>query len=414
MPPPGPENQPANNPPPGGQPPQDQAPHTQAPHAQAPQHNPWQQPAPGGPAPYGAGQPGPYGAPSPYSGGPQGGPWGAPQGGPWGAPQPPRPLSGLAVTALVFALVLWPVGLILGLVALRRTGRNGTHRGRALAIASVAVSSVSGAIVVALVAIGLAVDGDRKDVFALSVGDCFNESSLVGLAAGETTEELSDVATVPCEGPHDTEVFATIQLDEGDYPGVEAIAERAARECTALIQPYVLDTWLLTEDMASYYLHPTQTSWRFGDREILCVVGPSSPDGVLDSSIRGEAADYTADQLTYLELTADLETTLSLEPVSEDLAENAEWAGRMADDAATEAAALRAAAWEADIAGQVEALAAAREETAGVWAEMAESTADEGTFWTLYTQGFDSLGVDQEIEVRELLGLSTSVATSMG
>jgi hypothetical protein len=57
-------------------------------------------------------------------------------------PTVPQPSHGLAIAALVCSLFCWPVGLILGIVALRRYWYVGGS-GKSLAIAAVALSAVS-------------------------------------------------------------------------------------------------------------------------------------------------------------------------------------------------------------------------------------------------------------------------------
>ena len=59
----------------------------------------------------------------------------------------------------------------------------------------------------------------RLAVFAMRVGDCFDDPD--ELVSGETLE-LDEVLAVPCAEPHDNEVFALFDLPDGEsapYPG---------------------------------------------------------------------------------------------------------------------------------------------------------------------------------------------------
>lgn len=90
---------------------------------------------PNGPNPYGQnpGQPNPYGQNNPYGGG-------AYQGGP--DSMPPK-TDGLSIAALVlsFLCCIAPIGVILGIVGLKRT-KGGQRKGRGLAIAAIIVGIV--------------------------------------------------------------------------------------------------------------------------------------------------------------------------------------------------------------------------------------------------------------------------------
>lgn len=64
--------------------------------------------------------------------------------------------DGVAVAGFVLSLLLWPVGLVMSVVALGRTG-SGRRRGRGLAVAGVAVSAVSAVVTVLALAVALPV-----------------------------------------------------------------------------------------------------------------------------------------------------------------------------------------------------------------------------------------------------------------
>lgn len=60
------------------------------------------------------------------------------------------------------------------------------------------------------------------DAFAIQVGDCFDDQS-------GFSDEVSDVPGVPCSVPHDNEVYATFDLEQGEWPGEDLLNELADR-----------------------------------------------------------------------------------------------------------------------------------------------------------------------------------------
>jgi hypothetical protein len=64
----------------------------------------------------------------------------------------------VAVLGLVFAFVFWPAGLVLSIIGLQRTKRNGTG-GRGLALAGLIVSIVAAVLAVGFVVLVLVARG---------------------------------------------------------------------------------------------------------------------------------------------------------------------------------------------------------------------------------------------------------------
>lgn len=117
---------------------------------------------------------------------------------------------------------------------------------------------------------------EQTDAFALQVGDCLNDAT----AAGEVTS----VPTVPCDEPHDSEVYATFALGESDYLGEELVVGKAESLCLPAFEEFVGEPYLESRfDFAYYY--PTEASWASGDREVLCVI--YDPAGPVSGSLRG-------------------------------------------------------------------------------------------------------------------------------
>ena len=123
-------------------------------------------------------------------------------------------------------------------------------------------------------------DNENADAFTIKVGDCLNDSSI-------TEEEVTTIPLVTCDKQHDTEVVSSILVEDGDYPGDDAIRVRADEECIAAFEDYVGFTYADSLYDYGYYL-PTEESWAGGDREILCTVW--DPAGPINGTLEGAAA----------------------------------------------------------------------------------------------------------------------------
>jgi hypothetical protein len=120
--------------------------------------------------------------------------------------------------------------------------------------------------------------GETTDVFTIKVGDCLND--------GGSTGEVSDVPVVDCAVPHDSEAYASIIMDDGEFPGEDAVTAQAETDCTTEFNTFVgLDYSTSSLDFAYYY--PTEQSWGQGDREILCLI--VDPAGQTTGSLQGAA-----------------------------------------------------------------------------------------------------------------------------
>ncbi|MEV5310028.1 DUF4190 domain-containing protein [Streptomyces sp. NPDC052610] len=361
-------------------------------------------PHPQGPYPQGPYQQGPY-APGPYGSAPYGG-WQ-----PYPYQQQP-PVNGVAIAALVLGVLCFlpAVGLVLGLIALRQIKRKG-ERGKGLAIAGSVLSSVGLALWAVAVPTGVAADfwegfkeGAAGETLSVDKGQCFD-------APGGSLEGVTyDLDVVPCAGEHDGEVFATVTLPGGSFPGDDHVTAVAEDKCYTLQSDYALDLWALPRHVDVYYLTPTRQSWRLGDREITCIFGNTDEKGTLTGSLRNDATTLDADQLAYLESVRDLDRVLDREPddyPEDDLEVNTDWAGEVRDALDDQTEALRGRGWPADseqpVAGLVDELEAAREH----WAKAAAAT-DADTFYEHYEAGYEFYDGATTIDVREALGLDTS------
>jgi hypothetical protein len=112
---------------------------------------------------------------------------------------------------------------------------------------------------------GELVEATEVNVFDLRVGDCLD-----GFA---DDTEISTVPAVPCSEEHTDEIMAAIDLSaEDEFPGTEAVQERAEEACHEEFERFVGVPW--NESQLDFgFLGPTEESWADGDREILCTVG---------------------------------------------------------------------------------------------------------------------------------------------
>ena len=220
---------------------------------------------------------GPPGVPGPPPGamGPGGFPM-PPSGPGWGPPTAAAGFDGFAIAALVFGILpCVPLGIIFGIIALVRIGKSG-QRGKGLAIAGIVLASVWGALMV----IGVIFAEDEKDVFSLTVGDCFDDPP--------TGSELQTVETVECSGPHDAEVYAEFDsAEDGAYPGDGDMQAEAEQGCIERFEDFV-GIAPETSELGIVYLHPTEDSWDgIDDRQITCVV--TDPSGSNSGTLEGAA-----------------------------------------------------------------------------------------------------------------------------
>lgn len=133
---------------------------------------------------------------------------------------------------------------------------------------------------------GSVVEGGEESVFDLNIGDCFDdpEDNAEGL--------VSDLALIPCDEPHDNEVFALVDYPAEDgeaFPGDDAIETFADEECLPIFEDYV---GLPYDESVLLFapVKPTADTWADGDREIVCLLYAVDADGnaeALEGSMRG-------------------------------------------------------------------------------------------------------------------------------
>jgi hypothetical protein len=102
------------------------------------------------------------------------------------------------------------------------------------------------------------------DVFSIKIGDCLNDASVNG--------EVSTVPIVDCSAPHDSEAYFSGNIDDGDFPGDDAVQQAAEALCGPAFTDFVGAPYQEGTGYDYSYYTPTSDSWNAGDREVMCVV----------------------------------------------------------------------------------------------------------------------------------------------
>jgi hypothetical protein len=193
----------------------------------------------------------------------------------YGQPIPPYndSMNGFAIASFVLSFCgSVPLSLIFGLVALRQIRRKG-GRGRGFAVAGLAITGAwmllcAAGGVYAIVtdpdrnASGQITSGGRVAVTDLKVGDCVNDI--------EENKRVLTLPAVPCAEPHDAEVFAVFDLSGSTFPGESEVVSQVESSCVDRLEEYA-PAAVNDPSIDLYYFAPDETSWRRGDREVVCV-----------------------------------------------------------------------------------------------------------------------------------------------
>lgn len=103
----------------------------------------------------------------------------------------------------------------------------------------------------------------RTGVFSLEVGDCIDTPDL---------EAIEAIHVVDCGDVHGAEVYASFQLDDGDFPGTQAVTAEAEGLCLEAFEEFVGVAYN-TSELYATTVTPTEDSWdRLEDREVLCLI----------------------------------------------------------------------------------------------------------------------------------------------
>ncbi|MEV4861698.1 DUF4190 domain-containing protein [Streptomyces ossamyceticus] len=358
----------------------------------------YQPPQPQGPYPHAQGPQGPHPHTTPYQ------VWG--QG--YAPFARPAPDNGVAIAALVLGLLCFlpAVGLVLGIIALVQIKKRG-ERGKGMAIAGAVVSSLGLALLLSTNLASAAWEGFKAGArggnsYLLAKGDCFDVPD-TGF-----DRDAYDVDWVSCNYEHDAEVFGTVPLSDGDYPGDDYVTDKAEDECWTLQDTYAMDRWRLTDEVDVNYLTPTAESWAWSGNKIICVFAHTSVYRSLHGPLRRDESILDADQLAFLKAMNAVDEVLHEEPeedAEEDLDANKNWAADVRDVLGEQADALRRHTWPGNAEKSVDALVRDMQDAHADWAKAA-TAGDADTYNRHYDNGYDYVDGDTTVGARAALGLA--------
>ncbi len=122
------------------------------------------------------------------------------------------------------------------------------------------------------------------DVFALKVGQCFNDEAPTLNSAEDTS--ISTVPLIECQQPHDNEVFANHDLTSSSFPTEDEMDSQATSLCRGSFEAYVGKAY--DDSVFSVgWISPTAESWSKNDRTINCML--YQDDTKITGSKRGAA-----------------------------------------------------------------------------------------------------------------------------
>ncbi|MFS0912880.1 septum formation family protein [Microbacterium sp. 179-I 3D2 NHS] len=124
---------------------------------------------------------------------------------------------------------------------------------------------------------GQVTESANIDVFALKVGDC-KMSSATGL--------IEAVDVVPCDEPHEEEVYHEFTMDDGEFS--EEAVDAATDGCIGDAYTDFVGVIWDESTLDVYPITPTKETWeQLNDRVIQCVI--SDPAGPVTGTLKGAA-----------------------------------------------------------------------------------------------------------------------------
>lgn len=112
-----------------------------------------------------------------------------------------------------------------------------------------------------------AIEGAEMTPFEeLEVGDC------IPLVEYGDEDMIFELPVVPCEQPHTDEVYLIFDVEDGEFPGDDALGVVASDGCLEAFEAYVGVPYEVSE-LDYYYYQPTKSSWaRASDRTVQCIL----------------------------------------------------------------------------------------------------------------------------------------------
>jgi len=104
--------------------------------------------------------------------------------------------------------------------------------------------------------------GDGGGVATADVGACVNTADLQG--------DITDIVTLSCDESHDAQLVGKFDMEDGDWPGDDAVQTAATEQCVPLFDDFVGAEYS-SSSLYLNYVGPSEGTWtNAGDREVLC------------------------------------------------------------------------------------------------------------------------------------------------
>ncbi len=124
---------------------------------------------------------------------------------------------------------------------------------------------------------GQVTESANVDIFSLKVGDCKME---------DPSGTLSDTDVVPCDQPHDEEVYFEITMDDGDFSDDDV--DTASEQCFGGAFTSFVGLAYDASVLEVFSITPTKETWdELNDRVVQCVI--ADPDGPTMGTLKGAA-----------------------------------------------------------------------------------------------------------------------------
>lgn len=112
---------------------------------------------------------------------------------------------------------------------------------------------------------GAIVESGGLGVFTVRTGDCVQLPT-------ENLDMVASIEGVPCDTPHDAQVFAELTVAGDEFPGREAMENTAGEQCVSRWEA-ALGAYDPAGNLDLTFFTPTEESWEAeNDREVTCFV----------------------------------------------------------------------------------------------------------------------------------------------
>ncbi len=146
-----------------------------------------------------------------------------------------------------------------------------------------------GTVALAVLLLGCSGDGTTREEDGTITGagevrvDAVQEGDCVDMPA---SSEVSEFTGIPCDEPHDAQVYALFEITGDDFPGDPEVTAQGETGCASRFEAFVGKSY----EESIYYINtvrPTELSWERGDREVICLIAPEDGSPKLTQDLAG-------------------------------------------------------------------------------------------------------------------------------